>query len=565
MIKLFERDGLNNPESKNGKIRRIITFSVLFVLTFLRYCYFGLQYYAQLDDYIQYGLQEASTNRWGYIKYMGLLKSRPLAGVFDEMVWSRFFSHMVITLLILTALYVLSAMLFESVFRRRFGTSILFSVIYLLLPLNFEGTYWVSASSRLIPSLFFCSLCFWLLDRYYSAFETENSAKNPVLKKTALLVGYVFFGLFAVSFYEQGLLLYASLGMLVFLSEIFRSRSKRSFVSLLFLIPCAAYFLFTHFQPESIYYSGRMVLHMPWEEGYFKWMFLPTLGQIGKITINCNLLALGKGFIRGIGIIGSAPNILWCAVLLIAITALFFIVRVPERVSKKGSIGEWLFYAIVLIIAPLSVFFIVGVEPYVSCRNILASFPGAALLVDGLLLLCFRRRRLPVRIFAVVFAFCACVASVSEISDYKQTHDDDMRVVGTVSNIPEISAKIFGISPTYLEDMNYMKNEHLHGCTESNWALSGCTTWKLGYSVDFVPLNIEDGKYYAAWNMAAYRIREGDAVYAYDYTENTLEKLTVVFDIQSEDGEAMSFYREDGSLYGTAEQTDREGWFTPAQ
>ena len=65
--------------------------------------------------------------------------------------------------------------------------------------------------------------------------------------------------------------------------------------------------------------------------------------------------------------------------------------------------------------------------------------------------------------------------------------------------------------------------------------------------------------------MAAYRIREGDAVYAYDYTENTLEKLTVVFDIQSEDGEAMSFYREDGSLYGTAEQTDREGWFTPAQ
>lgn len=108
-----------------------------------------------------------------------------------------------------------------------------------------------------------------------------------------LLVGYVFFGLFAVSFYEQGLLLYASLGMLVFLSEIFRSRSKRSFVSLLFLIPCAVYFLFTHFQPESIYYSGRMVLHMPWEEGYFKWMFLPTLGQIGKITVNCNLLALG--------------------------------------------------------------------------------------------------------------------------------------------------------------------------------------------------------------------------------------------------------------------------------
>lgn len=565
MEKLFARGSFENPGCKSGKIGRILTFSVLFVLTFLRYCYFGLKYYAQLDDYIQYGLQEASTDRLGYIKHMGLLKSRPLAGVFDEMVWSRFFSRMVIVLLILTVLYVLSAMLFEAVFRRRFGTSILFSVIYLLLPLNFEGAYWISASSRIIPSLFFCSLCFWLLDRYFALSESESAEKDPLHKRAAMLVGYVFFGLFAVSFYEQGLLLYASLGMLMFLSEFFRSKKKRSVASFLFLIPCAAYFLFTHFQPESIYYSGRMVLHVPWEEGYFKWMFLPTLGQIGKITVNCNLLALGKGFVRGIGIIGSTPNILWCTVLLITVAVLFFIVRVPKRVNKKGIIGEWLFYSVVLIAAPLSVFFIVGIEPYVSCRNILTSFPGAALLVDGILLLCFRRCKLPVKIFAVLFAFCACIASVSEIADYKQTHDDDMRVADTVSGIPEISAKIFGIAPTYLEDMNYMQNEHLHGCTESNWALSGCVTWKLGYSVGFAPLNTENGKYYAAWNMTSYRIREGDAVYAYDYTENSLEKLTAVFDIQSEDGEKISLYREDGSLYGTAEQTDREGWFTPAQ
>lgn len=36
---------------------------------------------------------------------------------------------------------------------------------------------------------------------------------------------------------------------------------------------------------------------------------------------------------------------MFCGVLflLIAIARLFLIVRVPERVGKKGSIGEWLF------------------------------------------------------------------------------------------------------------------------------------------------------------------------------------------------------------------------------
>ncbi|MEG2815681.1 MAG: hypothetical protein RR885_05605, partial [Oscillospiraceae bacterium] len=67
----------------------IALFAVLFGLVFARYCYYGFEYFYQLDDYIQYHNYAAFNKNFSeLISGLGLLSNRPLAGLCDFFVWS---------------------------------------------------------------------------------------------------------------------------------------------------------------------------------------------------------------------------------------------------------------------------------------------------------------------------------------------------------------------------------------------------------------------------------------------------------------------------------------------
>ena len=78
------------------------------------------------------------------------------------------------------------------------------------------------------------------------------------------------------------------------------------------------------------------------------------------------------------------------------------------------------------------IFFFIGGTPWFSCRNFLPALRGIALMLDALILLCVRRKRLVMQILCVLFAFGACIAGISETGDYRQTYLDDNTVVKAV-------------------------------------------------------------------------------------------------------------------------------------
>ena len=72
----------------------ITFFFAVFFLILIRFLYFGFEYYPQLDDYIQHHNyaqlveQMFDGNMGEFIKWIGLLSARPLAGLLDITLWS---------------------------------------------------------------------------------------------------------------------------------------------------------------------------------------------------------------------------------------------------------------------------------------------------------------------------------------------------------------------------------------------------------------------------------------------------------------------------------------------
>lgn len=68
----------------------------IFLLLMARACAFGVQYWPQLDDYIQYHNYALSESFWELQTSMGLLASRPLAGLADYFIWGSMYDYMIL-------------------------------------------------------------------------------------------------------------------------------------------------------------------------------------------------------------------------------------------------------------------------------------------------------------------------------------------------------------------------------------------------------------------------------------------------------------------------------------
>lgn len=136
----------------------------LFAL-FIKFIPIGFAYRPLQDDYIQYYAYSRYDNIFEtVIRKIGILNVRPFAGLADILVWGKMWDCMIIALIIITLLYWLSYLLLNTVFNTLgYNTGTGFAVIYLLCPIGFEACYWISASSRIIVSLFFVSLSLWCI------------------------------------------------------------------------------------------------------------------------------------------------------------------------------------------------------------------------------------------------------------------------------------------------------------------------------------------------------------------------------------------------------------------
>lgn len=502
--------------------REIGTALVLFFLTILRYLYFGFSYFPQLDDYIQHHNYAAfSTGIWDTLSRIGLLAARPLAGIFDITVWSAFWEHSIWAVILLSACFTAAAMLFYLVFRKHFGISALFLVFLLLNPLNFEGSYWMSASTRVLMGMLFAALCLWFFDRFLD----QKGWSNLIL---ALLSG-----LFAGGFYEQSMTLAIGSVLLLALFRFHEIKAKAAY-ALLFLFDFIVYFSITSaFATGSVYADRTANFILPISSYYFS-EFLPVLlSQLKEVLIEAPFAFMTTGTARGFAVLSENLNVIWIF-LAASLLFLLFLFAAAKRKEKEGKPLLGMAFGLLLALAAVSPFFVLD-NPWFSLRALVSALPGLALFADRLIALILQKvpqKRTITAGLAVLLAGFFLVGSLSELSDYRATYQYDQKIgklcadrFSSYKNQTQIA--VFNLRPTYLKNQTYFYHEHIHGCTESDWGFTGLLQCFSGMKGNYMVTPLAPGPLYNLYN----RFDEFDAYYLLNdqFTLTPLKKEGTLF------------------------------------
>ena len=530
------------------KERPWLVFALIFALVLLRFCYYGFTYYPQLDDYIQLHNQAAYYSAKAVILDMGLLSSRPLASVMDYFFWSNFWPFLMAAVALISAMYAASACLFRRVWGESFGTGYLFLAVYALLPLGMEGTYWISASNRVVPSLFFVALAMYLFQKWC---RTGRVRWLPL---------YFIAQLISFCFYEQGLVLSVTGVLLLGIIEFFRGNRSRSLFSLLTFVNAGIYFAFTgYFSTSTGQLGSRLKLTLPWQEGWDK-VFFSAAGQTCESFLIGGYKTLVRGFRRGIMCIVENFNLLWVLVLIALCAVLFLFARrfTVERPTGEAALPRpWALLAgFLMALAPVTLFFVLS-NPSVALRNTVFSFCGIALFLDAawsMLLTKCSARSIATR---AARALCAAVfsgAAVRELHDHRATTQADQRVARAVTAAvegDEGAIAVLNLEPNYLSEQNFLYHEHIHGATESSWALAGLLSWAAGDPAFPAATPVPMGGRYAG------SLTEFGALLWYDHKTGTVQSVMAVpagegiYEIQTAGGTTLAVAQEEngaGSL-----------------
>ncbi len=476
--------------------------AALYALALLRFALLGFSYQPLLDDHIQYynyaNLMGALPQA---VSRLGLLAARPLAGLADIAVWSRFWPCLFLALALLAALLTLSALLFERLFDEMVGTGPLFTWFFLLLPANFEATYWLSASTRVIPGLLLAA-CAGLC-----ALRAE--------KRPWLMLAAGGCCLLAAGFYEQCFVLAAGLCALCGLFWTRRPLTKVASV----VLPCAAYGVYATLcaaAGPSALYGARASLVLPFRDAAFFSQHLPQVfEQLYAVFKSIPALTL-RALLRFPGVLAQT---LWPALpMLLALLALLWwttlhldkrfstgareecvssrfarpeasdkarqeralgpkeqsCTSLPADISPKKRAWLALLIGALVAIGPFAPFFVIA-NPWIGLRALGAALPGLALFADALLRIAPLSPK-GARLTAGAIASALLLATLPELADYRLTAAQDAALLEAVADALPQNAKavaLLGVQPCYLPDQNYEWHEHLHGVTESRWALTG--------------------------------------------------------------------------------------------
>jgi len=471
------------------KFRKFVWPGLLIFLSVMRFCANGLIYYPQLDDYIQYyKYTSLNSPAEAVIKY-GMLAARPLSNAADVFVWANFWGNLFFAVIILAVLYAFSAILFYKIFKIIFGIeNKAAALIYLLLPLNIEGTYWLSASTRVVCGLFFVSLAALLLIKWLE--------KNKIL----YLILFAVLQLCAMAAYEQTLMLTAALSFIIIIK--YKQNKKIIFAGLIIIINLLIYFIFTgYFKQSSALYSGVDIIS-PFSLNFWTDQLPHVLKQIIAAFAGGGFLVLFNGFIRGVKLIFSGEMAVFAILALFCAVLTGFYFYKNKNLNKKANYNIIFLAGLFLILAPIAPH-VLKSNPWFSLRGTVCSFPGIMLCLQVI----FNKFKLKNFIsgFACgLFIFIAFIATGSELLDYKQTYITDQKVMSAIADAIDLEnfhgrVALVGLEPDYLENQNFYFHEHIHGVTESDWALSGAlyaySNGKLDPAARFVPVNNPESDY----------------------------------------------------------------------
>lgn len=540
--------------------------AVLWALLLVRACAAGASYWPQLDDYIQMHNYLRFGSFAALQKAVGVLAMRPLAGLADYFVWGRMFSVLLLGVAVVSLLYAVAAVLLWSVLGRFFRVGPLFPVIMVLLPLGMEGTYWMSASTRVVVGLFWAALAAWLFLKWLDT------------SKPWALTSFLACQLLPFGFYEQAGILAVTLTVgLAILCWIYEKEHRKKCLLAIVWAPASMvlYLLLTKLLSGGGVYGSRSALMLPTTPYYFNTFLPDILGQIRTVFLNADLRILTRGFLRAARELLSGRLLLWLLLTAALCGLLWRLGRKMRPDGGKAPLWLQLLAGLLLAAAPVTLFLVLD-NPWFSLRGAVTSFPGLALMADGIAEAVWGRLKAPRGVPAGLAALCAlvfCMAGASEVLDYRDNYLADQKAASAVlttvredlggrEGIKSLTVGILGMESSFLPRQNYRWHEHIVGCTESSWAFSGLVGSLAGETEELPALTpLPSSPLYRRWNAETNRPDRFDLLYYYNGV--ALEPVTLeqtgekAFNVLGADGARLGRIWEeaDGAAYFALEES----------
>ncbi len=418
-------------------------YGIIILLSVYRFSYFGFNYIPYLDDYVQYSFYPDLEDCWErvYTGGTGVLFTRPLAGILDFFLWSRFRDCLGVAVIILSVLHGISAIIFRKVLELcHIQTGLMFWVVYVFLPLNCEGTYWVSAATRIIPPMFL------------SAIAMLFAAQNR-------------YGLFTLAtflsvwFYEQTAALSLVTAALVC---VMKKDYKKIIIPLLAGLMLVVFYLSVGKMGDN---SHR--IRITDLAGLMK-NLKNTSYSFFEIISDIQFKIIFKGFFRGITQVASDFALLW--VLTLAMLAICACVLSGKR-GNQSSCRCKLAVGVLLVITPLLPFVVLE-GSFLNLRNIVPSSLGLALIVDFFASFLSEKWS---NIISGVLIFVFVMAGVSEVGDYNFTAMRDYETAVKISEevTPDTKSIRVNISSPVYYPQNAPYRDHIMSMTGSDWGVTG--------------------------------------------------------------------------------------------
>lgn len=451
---------------KEKKQTSFFYWGIFFLLMLLKFGYYGFEYFPVMDDWIQYGTYSLSESPFQEVVLKTQMYTiRPLAGLSDVYIIGKFWDDLSAIFLIITVLHAFSCYFFVRVFEyKKIKTGYIFLLTYGLSPFLTEATYWISASSRLVVSIFFLSVALFFLCKYL--YETN--------KKRYLGLFFIF-QLMSLGYYETVILL-----GFVFVMFLIIPKIKRKEGILAGVVTIVNYYIITAYY-NNFSYKGQIMIRGELAEGSSISDYYETLKNIVEMFSNNDIYFYARGFMRGYNIIIEDKAYVFLAIAALLSTIVFFASKQDtiERKFSRNIKKMWL--GIILFVSPLILFFIIQFN-WVSFRNAFTSFIGLGLILEALFDMgtsnLFLRRTKDVLICFLVFIFL--IVNLSEISDFKSVSLADKKIGNEIIKTSEglgliegeRKAYVFNARNSYVE-LNKEYNEHINNITSSEWLITG--------------------------------------------------------------------------------------------
>lgn len=424
----------------------------------------GVIYFPVLDDYIQYGGYPLY-DKLSFVYFeIGTVATRPFASLLDPALWGRFYPDLWIVLLIICFMFFVGTRLIDEVFKK-LGihiTPFLYAVV-LLIPLGFEGTYWISAASRICVGIFFSGVA--------SVFLIK------AIKKSRLyLIGYIPATVLSFGFYESVMVMSALLQFAVIFTLV-RNNKKRFLYLLCPVISGLGMVIYYKLAGNIGALGSRangFVLTGIGEK------FIELLRQYAEIIVKGGGLTTVKGAISGFLIAVSSPWGIVTLVLavLISFACGYFGGKLEFRAKAKFCIP----FGILLIILPL-VPNILSSEVWLTYRSVVVSFFGLVLVSAPLFVLILKKQKVRiVVIFLMVLMFS--LGNINELDTYRRVHETDRKLVAEITRklddeVLSGSKETIVVIPEEIvtPQVSYYK-DHVKSVFDSDWALTGAVRAK---------------------------------------------------------------------------------------